>query len=153
MNQEFPYFKCGCCGQCCHDVIPWTIQDLVRLSESGLLEDMEFCEYFPPGWDRPKYYFEAKHREYMMSRRSIDDDSGPEQKCSFLGDDNKCIIYEYRPEVCRDYSNANFKSITDPLGCQGFAESLKIPEHTRYLAYRWEFAAGNKGRERGEGAV
>lgn len=25
-------------------------------------------------------------------------------RCKFLGDDNRCTIYEKRPQICRDYS-------------------------------------------------
>jgi uncharacterized protein len=31
--------------------------------------------------------------------------------CSFLGDDNKCDIYEVRPQACREYPHTDRKNM------------------------------------------
>jgi len=80
-------FNCQMCGNCCRlRIISVTDDDIKRISEKGY-----------------KDFYAKKGNEYWMKR--------VKGRCIFLKDD-KCSIYEIRPEICRKFPFFNIYSIT-----------------------------------------
>jgi hypothetical protein len=48
--------------------------------------------------------------------------------CKFLDNDNKCMIYDVRPRICRNfYCNVEFDKLEWPsLNCSTFLNNIKI---------------------------
>lgn len=98
-NSSYPHwtrsiknFECIKCGECCKDrSIPITYWDVVRWEREGrldIIQEVKFVHYADPSgidW----YYF------YNTALRG--------DICSFLMDDNKCMIHETKPVVCKNY--------------------------------------------------
>ncbi|NVM53518.1 MAG: YkgJ family cysteine cluster protein [Candidatus Helarchaeota archaeon] len=98
-------FKCERCGQCCSDpslIITITHRDILRL------------EFFLPDTDilNTVTFYQVQDDDPSLEKRlmspAIITNRGKiflglqqkEDKCIFL-EDNKCQIYEYRPQICR----------------------------------------------------
>ncbi|NHI92140.1 MAG: YkgJ family cysteine cluster protein [Candidatus Lokiarchaeota archaeon] len=92
---------CEKCGNCCRNVklINLTLEDLYRLKP--IVKNIEELVYKKGG----KYFFLKE----------------PNQPCRFL-ENNLCIIYEHRPDVCRF-----FPFTSDPFKCQD-----QIPKIVNY---------------------
>ena len=93
MNSETPNFKCNCCGGCCYMAMPWTASDLKRFKGTQLLRGLKF--YLAKNQNSTEKIWCISTYEVMEYN----------PKCPFLGDDKKCIIYDLRPNICRDWSN------------------------------------------------
>ncbi len=70
------------------------------------------CRYFALEIDTPDEPSDFENlRWYMLHERVqifVDDDDWYLQiysKCTMLGDDHKCMDYENRPQICRDYTD------------------------------------------------
>jgi hypothetical protein len=59
--------------------------------------------------------------------------------CPFLGEDNKCFVYEHRPKACREYPHTNRKrmyqimdiTLKNTLVCPAVARIVvRIGNHT-----------------------
>jgi len=84
--ERLPGFSCIMCGECCRDrVIPLYEEDLKRLSD---LKD-----FYEPTTELERYFTGAL---YKMKLRE-------DGSCFFLDPDNKCRIYDRRPNTCRRY--------------------------------------------------
>ncbi len=69
------------------------------------------CRYFALPIETPEDWEDFEFiRWYLLHQRAtvfIEDDSWyllVHNRCKMLGDDNLCIAYETRPEICRDYT-------------------------------------------------
>ena len=72
------------------------------------------CRYFALPIDKPKEWEDFDFiRWYLLHERSaVFTDEGSwyllvQNPCKHLGDDNRCGIYETRPQICRDYTTNN----------------------------------------------
>jgi Fe-S-cluster containining protein len=78
-------FPCAMCGKCCHQAnITLRNDDIGRIAEHLKMSDEEFIA------------------EYLYKRDGLwlfKKTGG----CRFLGNDNKCMIWNVRPEICRDF--------------------------------------------------
>jgi Fe-S-cluster containining protein len=59
-------------------------------------------------------------------------------KCSFLADDNKCMVYEDRPELCRSFPDTPFLVIAPGCAFEGWSKDCKekykrMNEDLKYL--------------------
>ncbi|MFH1056134.1 MAG: YkgJ family cysteine cluster protein [Candidatus Altiarchaeota archaeon] len=71
-------FRCRMCGTCCRfSVIPLTPEDVKRLEVGGY-----------------KDFSEKRNGELALKRLN--------GRCLFVKDD-KCTVYEHRPQVCREF--------------------------------------------------
>ncbi len=81
---------CTLCANCCKKLIPgFNDEDINRISTHLQITRKEFLK---------KYLKKNSEKEYEMKQAP----------CLFLKD-NKCSIYEIRPEVCRKYPRINKK--------------------------------------------
>lgn len=55
-----------------------------------------------------------KENQFISTYLRMDEDSDyvlKQSPCAFLGNDNKCSIYEYRPLACREYPHTDRKNM------------------------------------------
>lgn len=55
-----------------------------------------------------------KENQFISAYLRMDEDSDyvlKQSPCTFLGSDNKCSIYEYRPLACREYPHTDRKNM------------------------------------------
>ncbi|MBR3645646.1 MAG: YkgJ family cysteine cluster protein [Lachnospiraceae bacterium] len=73
--------KCISCGQCCSNLIPISAKEIKNIKR----------------YIKKKHIKEQKHN-YPISNEIID------MTCPFRSEkEQKCLIYEIRPEICRDF--------------------------------------------------
>jgi Fe-S-cluster containining protein len=93
-------FRCTGCGNCCRDpLLPLTHADLARIVENSRLRAAEVVK-----WVSSREIDLAPGSENFVSLRV-----GPRvmvlrhtrRGCRFLGADNRCSIYSFRPLGCR----------------------------------------------------
>lgn len=93
-NQHDEVFKsidCLECANCCKTTSPIFQQsDIERLAKTLKMKTPQFIE---------EYLKLDEDDDYVLV-------SSP---CPFLGDDNKCIVYENRPKACREYPHTDRK--------------------------------------------
>ena len=82
-------FPCEMCGKCCHQPnIVLRPEEIDRISVAAKI---------------PLYEFMTKYVERTKDGRMLFSKTDP---CAFLGNDNRCRIWEDRPEICRDFPYA-----------------------------------------------
>lgn len=83
--EAFEKIECLKCANCCRNYSPrFKTPDIKRISKHLRLKEGDFIE---------KYLSLDKDGDYVVK-------STP---CSFLGDDNRCTIYEVRPSDCHRF--------------------------------------------------
>ncbi|MFW6006930.1 MAG: YkgJ family cysteine cluster protein [Halanaerobiales bacterium] len=97
LNQKYmTEYDCRKCGNCCKKLtITLTDEEIKDISEYLNIS----CEKM-----KEKYIERKTDYGYILQSRS----------CPFLKN-NKCSIYEYRPEVCRSFPNLHKKNINHRL--------------------------------------
>jgi Fe-S-cluster containining protein len=88
---------CTTCGNCCK-ILPYALleEDIKRLSKALNISTKEVIEQYTE--------FDEEEQECFLK----------ETPCAFLKD-NKCTIYEARPEACRSYPHLHKKEFTSRL--------------------------------------
>jgi Fe-S-cluster containining protein len=87
LHQEaFSIVDCTKCANCCRTLHPIvTDEDIARISAHLAMTDQDFIStYLERGKEGDRYRIKTS-------------------PCPFLGDDNRCKIYDVRPEKCRGY--------------------------------------------------
>jgi len=93
-NEVFSKTNCLDCAACCKGYNPIVEEhDIVRISEHLKITPVEFLG---------NYTFVDEDDDWVI-------DGGP---CPFLEEDNKCSIYEFRPESCQDYPHTGRKNLS-----------------------------------------
>ena len=88
-QNEFECTDCLKCKSCCTTTGPlFTDKDISRISKHLRLRPSEFTE---------KYLRIDEDKDYVLQ-------SVP---CAFLGDDNRCSIYDVRPKACREFPHTD----------------------------------------------
>ncbi len=97
-DHEFESTDCLDCANCCKTTSPIFIEkDISRISK----------------------YLKMKEHQFIAQYLDRDDDDFMVLKsvpCTFLADDNSCLIYDVRPRACSEYPHTNrkkFIKITD----------------------------------------
>jgi uncharacterized protein len=87
----FQEIDCLDCANCCKTTSPLFIMaDIERLAK----------------------YLKMKPQAFIANYLKIDEEGDyvlQSAPCPFLGDDNKCFVYENRPKACREYPHTNRK--------------------------------------------
>ncbi len=87
----FQEIDCLDCANCCKTTSPLFIMaDIERLAR----------------------YLKMKPQAFIATYLKIDEDGDyvlQSAPCPFLGEDNKCFVYENRPKACREYPHTNRK--------------------------------------------
>jgi Fe-S-cluster containining protein len=85
----FACTDCLKCANCCTTTGPlFTDKDISRIAKHLRLRPSEFTE---------KYLRIDEDNDYVLQ-------SVP---CTFLGDDNRCSIYDVRPKACREFPHTD----------------------------------------------
>ena len=97
--KEKIFFSCNLCGSCCKEMdIPITHYDIDRIIKSGTSLELDmFITLYPS--TQESEYSALLYNVYstLFLSNNLSDNS-----CIFLVD-NKCSIYEYRPNTCRTW--------------------------------------------------
>ncbi len=89
----FSELDCLECANCCKTTSPIFLQtDIERLSKLFRMKSSSFIA---------EYLHRDEEGDFVLN-------SSP---CTFLGDDNKCLVYEDRPKACREYPHTNRKKM------------------------------------------
>lgn len=91
-SQVFQQIDCLECANCCKTTSPiFRDVDIKRLSKHLRLKESQFIE---------QYLTMDEDQDYVLQ-------SSP---CAFLNSENKCEVYEYRPQACREYPHTDRKN-------------------------------------------
>ncbi|WP_226389154.1 YkgJ family cysteine cluster protein [Penaeicola halotolerans] len=89
----FEQMDCLTCANCCKTTSPLFIRtDIDRLAKTFRMSSVTFID---------TYLRVDEEGDYVLQ-------SSP---CPFLGEDNKCLVYEDRPKACREYPHTNRKKM------------------------------------------
>ncbi|MFB9212103.1 YkgJ family cysteine cluster protein [Echinicola jeungdonensis] len=92
-DRQFEKMDCLDCANCCKTTSPIFLQtDIDRLSKLLKMKSSVFIS---------TYLHRDDEGDFVLQ-------SSP---CPFLGDDNKCFVYESRPKACREYPHTNRKNM------------------------------------------
>lgn len=88
-TEEFAHTDCLDCANCCKTTGPlFTDRDITRISKLFQLKPKAFID---------RYLRLDEENDYVLQ-------SVP---CAFLGDDNKCLIYDVRPKACAEFPHTD----------------------------------------------
>lgn len=92
-DEVFEELNCLSCANCCKTTGPlFTEKDIERISK----------------------HLKMKAKDFEAKFLQIDEDQDKVLQnlpCWFLGEDNKCNIYEVRPKACREYPHTDRKKV------------------------------------------
>lgn len=92
-EEVFMEIDCLDCANCCKTTSPIFLKtDIDRLAKVFRMKSSQFID---------AYLYRDDEGDFVLN-------SSP---CEFLGDDNKCLVYEDRPKACREYPHTNRKKI------------------------------------------
>ncbi len=96
-ERAFEKIDCLDCANCCKTTGPlFTSTDISRIARE----------------------FKMKPSEFEETYLRVDEDGDrvlQKTPCTFLGEDNKCLIYNIRPKACREYPHTDRKNMKQIL--------------------------------------
>lgn len=88
-HEIFERIDCLECANCCKTTGPlFTNKDIERISDKLKMKEVDFIS---------TYLRKDEDGDMVLQKTP----------CEFLGDDNYCSIYEFRPKACREYPHTN----------------------------------------------
>jgi len=97
-TKTFARIDCLDCANCCSTTSPiFRDIDINRLSKHLKMKENNFIS---------TYLKMDEESDYVLQK----------SPCSFLGEDNKCSVYEHRPLACREYPHTDRKNMIQILG-------------------------------------
>ena len=92
-TETFKKLDCLTCANCCKTTSPiFRDVDIKRIAKNLRMKEKEFIRNYLKMDDEDDFVLQSS-------------------PCSFLGNDNKCGIYEFRPLACREYPHADRKNM------------------------------------------
>lgn len=92
-EKAFQKIDCLDCANCCKTTSPiFRDVDIKRISKQLRVKEKQFIE---------TYLRFDEESDYVLKQ----------SPCAFLGNDNKCTIYEFRPLACREYPHTDRKNM------------------------------------------
>jgi Fe-S-cluster containining protein len=92
-KQAFKKINCLDCANCCKTTSPiFRDVDIKRISKYLRLKESQFIE---------NYLKLDEENDYVLQQ----------SPCAFLGPNNACSIYEFRPLACREYPHTDRKNM------------------------------------------
>ncbi|MEP0713950.1 YkgJ family cysteine cluster protein [Algoriphagus sp.] len=92
-TKAFEEIDCLECANCCKTTSPIFLNtDIDRLAKVFRMKSNAFID---------AYLHRDEEGDFVLN-------SSP---CTFLGEDNKCLVYEDRPRACREYPHTNRKKM------------------------------------------
>lgn len=96
-ERAFAKIDCLSCANCCKTTSPiFRDIDIKRISKRLKIGEAEFSR---------TYLKMDEDRDWVLQKAP----------CTFLGADNVCSIYEYRPQACKEYPHTDRKKIVQIL--------------------------------------
>lgn len=96
-KKAFQKINCLDCANCCKTTSPiFRDVDIKRISKHLRTKEKQFIE---------SYLRLDEESDYVLKQ----------SPCTFLGTDNKCSIYEFRPLACREYPHTDRKNMQQIL--------------------------------------
>lgn len=125
------------CSDCCHALFDLTFIEALYLNA-------KFNEAFPPGAARDailerankadREHYKLKRKAFQASERGIAaqeilaDLARERIRCPLLGEDNRCVLYKYRPVTCRLYGvPLEIGGAAHTCGRAGFEQGGRYP--------------------------
>lgn len=97
-QKTFKKIDCLACANCCSTTSPiFRDVDIKRLSKHLKMKESQFVS---------SYLKMDEENDYVLQQ----------SPCVFLGNDNKCTVYEHRPLACREYPHTDRKNMIQILG-------------------------------------
>lgn len=94
-ERAFQIVDCTRCANCCKSLdIKFSEEDIERIAGHQNMTSGEFIET----------YLAADEEDGSYNAR--------QKPCPFLGDDNRCTIYDVRPTLCREYPHTDKEGFT-----------------------------------------
>ncbi|MBL4651482.1 MAG: YkgJ family cysteine cluster protein [Flavobacteriales bacterium] len=88
-DETFDNIDCMECGNCCKTTGPlFTDKDVSRIAGKLKMKDVDFIS---------TYLRVDEDNDYVLQ----------EVPCAFLGEDNFCSIYDFRPKACREFPHTD----------------------------------------------
>ena len=88
-EEVFEEVDCLACANCCKTISPvFTDRDIDRIARHLRMRPADMVE---------QYLHIDEDQDYVLNQAP----------CPFLGADNYCSIYEYRPKACREYPHTD----------------------------------------------
>ena len=119
-------FRCTCCGNCCREpIVLVTDEDIRRIIAHTHQNPLEVVDFYTPEdveWDtdQPGWIHLKSGLQIMGLRRN-------DQGCQYLGEDDLCTIYEYRPVTCRRYPFDVEMDESGAIQLLGISKSVECP--------------------------
>ncbi len=138
-SNKFPQYLCKMCGKCCRSIISaYSREELKQMAENGSEEAKVFTEIFK-AYDSIE---EAKKVVPEQVEQVINELSQQENfdinkitfyYCPYITEDNKCGIYENRPDCCKRAPTGGWSCMPPGCGFEGwqFEEREKIKQKVR----------------------
>jgi Fe-S-cluster containining protein len=96
-EQMFEKVDCLDCANCCKTTSPiFRNIDIERIAQHLKIRPAELTQ---------KYLHIDEDGDWVLNQ----------SPCTFLGEDNKCSIYEVRPKACREYPHTDRKNMSQIL--------------------------------------
>ena len=96
-EKVFQQIDCLNCANCCKTTSPiFRDADISRLAKHLKMKPARFVE---------NYLHEDEEGDYVLNVAP----------CPFLGLDNRCAVYDHRPQACREYPHTNRKKMQQLL--------------------------------------
>lgn len=138
---QFPQYLCKMCGKCCRSITTnLSHEELKALAEKGSDEARVFVEIFKPfaGIEEAKKVVPEQIEQILKEleqSESFDINKVTFYYCPHIQDDNKCGIYECRPECCKRAPTGPWACMPPGCGFEGwqFEEAEKIKKKIRKL--------------------
>mgnify|MGYP001792949493 CR=1 FL=1 len=121
-EEAFEQIDCLDCANCCKTTSPiFRRGDIDRLARTLKMSSGQFIE---------TYLRLDEEDDYVLQ-------GAP---CPFLGADNKCIVYEHRPNACREYPHTDRKRFYQilPLSLKNTAVCPAVQHIFEQLRQRYE---------------
>jgi Fe-S-cluster containining protein len=98
--RELLKFRCTGCGNCCKDpLLPLTHEDLAELASHTLSDPMKLVKFVGREAidmdDEPEGFALLPQGRRVMVLKHVN------KRCMYLGPDDRCTVYAYRPLGCR----------------------------------------------------
>jgi len=105
---NIPLPECGQCGTCCKCASPsTTLNEMLKKAANGDEFARDFFSIFTPYKnieEVKELYPEIVERSLNSLKKTNSDFKEPVfYKCRYVSEKNNCLIYEDRPELCRDF--------------------------------------------------
>ena len=131
-NFNIPLPECDKCGTCCNCASPSaSYRKLLEKAASGEDFARDFFSIFVPykNIDEVKTFYpdivERSLKAYSGNNNDIKLEDLIFYKCRYYSDEKQCLIYEDRPELCRDFPGSPYAILGEKCSYYNWAKECK----------------------------